>query len=306
MLKCPNMVLIFNFVLYNHFNKLVIRILKSGGLNMYKKFRSLFSSLALTLSLLICSNSTLAFANTTSLNNAAYSNATATNSNYTVSVIYEDASTRIAKSVDSKEITLVSFNKTTQNSKMIVLPLNNSTKTAKKQDFINLFMSENSSLSTSTTQKIELKNSINRNAVSNVSVQSLSNQSVSLAFSSLSYGYFGQYSLSNTKGTNIRIAGTDVQKDGVLYTEVNNFRQQLNALKGIESDARFEAAGAVIGVLLAIPDITVSKIAAILVAAGVLVTSANLIYNYVIGTHDADGYYADIISRCNSIGVRYW
>ncbi len=96
------------------------------------------------------------------------------------------------------------------------------------------------------------------------------------------------------------------KKMAVLYTEVNNFRQQLNALKGIESDSRFEAAGTVIATLLAIPDITVSKIAAVLVAAGVVITSANLIYNYVVGTHDADGYYADVLSRCKSIGVRYW
>ncbi len=183
---------------------------------MHKNFKKLISTFALTMSFLLCSNTTLAFASANSLSIGNNSKENTARAGYTVNILHEDAKTRIAKSVDAKEVTLVSFDKITQQSKMIILPLNADTKKGSNQDFINLFKTSSSSLSDEVSQKFELKSNPEYNTNKNISIQSLSNQSVNLFFSDLSYAYFGQYSLTNTKNSNVRIAGSDVQKDGCL------------------------------------------------------------------------------------------
>lgn len=277
---------------------------------MFTKFKKIATLISISLAIMLFGNSTLVFANAKSPNSLQLMSAQGMaiiidNQECNVKIIFEDTHTRIVKSKDKVETTLVILDKKSNQSEMRIIANTEKQSQVSDQDMVKFC--KTTQLKSKKVAFQTYKFNLNNKNTTNKDMQiQLSNQSINLNFSNFFYGYFGQYSLSNSKSKNIRITGTDVQKDNVLYTEVNNFRQELSSLKKIESDSRFEAAGVVIGVLLAIPDITISKIAAVLVTVGVAITSANLVYNYIAGYNSANGYYNDVISRCDSIGVRYW
>lgn len=71
-------------------------------------------------------------------------------------------------------------------------------------------------------------------------------------------------------------------------------------LQAKEAAGGFEAAGTVIAGLLAIPDIPISK-----VAIGVAISSASIIYGYIVVCNGAESTYKVIKSRLDTLSIKH-
>jgi len=233
-----------------------------------------------------------------------------------IRIIYEDIATKIVRSQDGTEISVAAYDKITEKCKLISFPINKDTIKISDKQLIkevlkskedkkkNVSVDESYRADFATEyQSYDLDNSVASKTPVITSYQS--SAYITLNYSKLMYAYYGAHTLINKGGDNIRIAGSVAEGDHILYTEIDNFEDTMYGLKSLETETIFETAGLIISGLLAIPDITVSKIAAALVAAGVVVFGVKTLWSYWSGCNRAESYYNDVTSRLDNLGVSY-